>query len=213
MKSDIFSRTLLGGFLALTLIQGAQANPATWLGLLNSNGAGREVKLSEKDVAFATTSSPRYGEIVSVGYRQTDGTLLLGNLIVDGKVASPLAGYAEMLKKAGFAEAEESLRRELFIELLKQTNESLGTWVYEGERGREDNLPSPPASYRQSDGQQRFVIWLCEEPGQREGPEWRRVLYLVDAQATSIQARTLGTFHPAAEGLKGFPPIPSRSSE
>ena len=213
MKIDFLTRSVLSCCLVLTLTHGAFADPTTWLSLLNSDGAGREIKLTEKDVVFAPTASPRFGDLVSVGYRQTDGTLLLGNIIVDGKVWSPLTGYVPLLEKAGFAEADDKHRQELFVELLRQTNEPLGTWVYEGKRGREESLPAPPAGYRQSDGQQRFVVWFCEEPGQREGPEWRRVLYLIDAQVKSIQVRTLGTFHPDAEGLRGYPPIPSRSSE
>ncbi len=199
--------------LTVGLAHGAAAQPASWLNLLNSDGSGRSVKLTEKDVVFAPSAETRFGDVVAVGYRQTDGTLTLGSLIWQGKVWSPMAGYAAILRQANFSEANDEERRELFLSLLRTTNEPLGIWIYRGRASREEDRPQPPAAFRQVDGQHRFVVWCCKEPGQREGPEWRRVLYLLDTSAPSVQARTLSSFHPVAEGLKGFPPIPSGSSE
>lgn len=213
MKNARIRHTLACLTLAFGLIQGVVAQPASWLNLLNSDGKGRSVKLTEKDVVFAPCAETRFGEMVAVGYRQTDGTLTLGSLIWQGKVWSPMAGYAAILRQASFAEAKDEERKELFLSLLRATNEPLGIWTYRGQASREEDRPQPPATFRQVDGQHRFVVWYCEEPGLREGPEWRRVLYLVDASVPSVQARTLSSFHPVAEGLRGFPPIPSGSSE
>lgn len=212
MKTARFRNLGGAAVVALALSVGALAQPASWLNLLNAEN-GRTVKLSEKDVVFAPGPDSAVGAPVAVGYRQSDGTLTLGSLIWSGKVWSPLGGYAEILQQRGFAEADDETRTSVFLDLLRTTNEPLGTWVYTGPAGKSEDRPGPPVGYRQTDGLHRFVVWYCEEPGTREGPEWRRVLYIVDANKPSVQARTLASFHPVPEGLKNFPAIPSAASE
>lgn len=197
--------------LLLAVAVGAEGRQS-WLSLLNAE-PGREQKLTEADVVFRVSTSPDFPGLVAVGFPQSDGTLVLGSLIWKGKVWTPLAGYADILSEKGFASATDDERAALFLSLLRQTNAPLGIHPYNGAKSREENLPQPLAGFRQVDGQHRFVVWYCEEPGNREGPEWREVLYLVNPGAPSIRVRTLNTYHPQAENLRGFPAIPSEPSE
>ena len=184
----------------------------SWLSLLNA-APGREQPLTATDVVFRPSSSSEFPGLVAAGFPQSDGTLVLGSLIWEGKVWTPLAGYANILRGKGFVEANDEQRAALFLALLRQTNVPLGIHPYNGAKSREEGLPQPLAGFRQADLQHRFVVWYCEEPGNREGPEWREVIYLVNADATAVRARTVGTYHPLVENLRGFPPIPSEPSE
>jgi hypothetical protein len=198
-------------FLSLVLAAPAQS-PEAWLALLNAQ-PGREQKLTQSDVVFRPAVAEGFTDLVSAGFRQSDGTFALGCLIWQGKVWSPLSGYAQILQQKGFAEATDEERAQLFLSLLEQSNALLGIFPYSGGPSREENRPQPISGYRQVDGQHRFVVWFGEEPGTREGPEWRQVLYLISMVEPSVQARTLSTFHPVAEGLRGFPAIRPEPSE
>lgn len=213
MKKSLVWPVVVSLTLSLSWSSPANAKPSEWLKLLNAERTGSSVKLSDKDVYFAPQEQAPFGPLVAVGYRQTDGTLTLGSLLWREKVWSTLAGYGAILADAGFGQASDEQRGELFLALLRTTQQPLGIWLYEEESARDPDRPHPPSSLRQSDGLHRFVVWYCQEPGMREGPEWRRVLYLVDASNASVQARTLASFRPEAERLRGFPAIPSRSSE
>lgn len=204
---------LLAFILVLCLSVSALAEGAqSWLSLLNAE-PGREQKLSEADVVFRPATSAEFSGLVSVGFPQSDGTFVLGSLIWEGKVWTPLAGYAHILSQKGFAQASDEQRAALFLALLRQVNAPLGIHPYNGAKSREQGQPQPLEGYRQVDGQHRFVVWYGEEPGNREGPEWREVLYLVNMETPAVRARTLNTYHPLAESLRGFPAIPSEPSE
>lgn len=201
--------------LALCLSTSAfsqSGDSSTWLRLLNAE-SGRSQKLVAEQVLFGPATSDQFPGLVSVGYRQSDGTFTLGSLIWEGKVWSPMAGYAHILNRLGYAEADDAARNEMFLSLLKQSNEPLGIHPYTGTASREEDRPRPPSSSRQIDGQQRVELWFWKEPGDREGVEWRRVLYLVNLAEGRVKVRTLGTFYPEAEKLRGFPSSPSGSSE
>ena len=207
------ARGILACAVALLLAVAAVADgPKSWLSLLNAE-PGREQPLTETEVVFRPSASAEFPGLVAAGFPQSDGTLVLGSLIWDGKVFSPLAGYGSILKEKGFLDASDQQRAALFLAMLRQTNATLGIHPYNGAKSREEGRPQPLSGFRQVDGQHRFVVWYCEEPGTREGPEWRQVIYLVNADATVVRARTLGTYHPEAENLPGFPPIPSEPSE
>jgi hypothetical protein len=207
------ARALGAPLLAGLLMVGAWGqSPRAWLDLLNAQ-PGREQPLTEADVLLRPSASQTFPGLVSVGFRQSDGRYNLGCIIWEGKVWTPLAGYAEILRRQGFAEADDATRQQMFLDLLGALNGPVGIHPYNGEKSRGEDRPQPVEGYRQVDGEHRFVVWLCAEPGQRDGPEWRQVLYLVDPAVPSVTARTLNSFHPVAEGLSGFPPIPSESSE
>jgi hypothetical protein len=202
---------LLAFALALCLSLSALAQETqNWLNLLN---AGREQKLTEAEVIFRSAPGQQFAGLVSAGFRQSDGSINLGCLIWEGKVWTPLAGYAQILQQQNFAEATDQVRADLFLALLQQSHQPLGIYPYNGPKSREENRPQPIAGQRQMDGQHRFVVWFCEEPGNREGPEWRQVLYVISMPEKVVRARTLNTFHPAPEGLRDFPAIPTESSE
>lgn len=197
--------------LLLTLSVQAES-PSTWLDLLNAQ-PGRAQPLTQNGVRFSASDATPFEGLVAAGFRQSDGSYTLGSLIWQGKVWSPLAGMAQVLSEKGFAEADDSSRLELFLALLQSCNGGLGIHVYNGKLSREENRPQPLSGSRQADGQHRFVVWFCEEPGTREGPEWRQVIYLINPEVPAIKARTVATYHPAPEGLRDFPPIPSAASE
>lgn len=192
--------------LFLSTVAMAQESRA-WLDLLNAE-AGRKHKLSEKEVVFRPSTDERYAGLVAAGFRQSDGSLSLGSVIWDGKVWSPLAAYAQILRSTGFAEADDQTRSELFVTMLQQSNAGLGIHPYVGEKSREENRPQPVTGQRQADGKHRFVVWFYADPGNREGPEWRQVLYVISMEEPAVFAKTLQTFHPVAEGLRGFPSQP-----
>jgi hypothetical protein len=199
---------LFAGLLALSLSLTALAESTSgWLHLLNAE-PGRQQPLTAQDVVFRPAQGDGFEQLVAAGFRQSDGSLSLGSLIWKGKVYNPLQGYAQILSEMGFAEASDPGRLELFLKVLKHSNDALGIHPYSETGSREDNRPKPPVGSRQADGQHRFVIWFWVEPGNREGPEWRQVLYLVSADGASVRARTLQTYHPDAEGLRGFPTTP-----
>lgn len=203
---------LAGAYLCVAPPALAQS-PASWLSLLNAE-PGRAQKLTAEQVVFRPSVSPSYPGLVSVGFPQSDGTLTLGSLIWQGKVYSPLAGYAGILQQQGFAEASDEERASMFLDVLTQCNASLGLHPYQGAKSRQRDRPQPIFGQRQpSGGQHSFVVWMCEEPGNREGPEWREMLYQVSPDAAKVRARTLNVYHPAAERLRDFPPMPSESSE
>lgn len=204
-------RLICGIALVLSLSAHAQ-NPQGWLNLLNAE-PGRAQKLTSSEVEFRTASSELFSGLVVAGFKQSDGTLILGSLIWEGRVLSPLAGYAQILKQKGFSEASDEQRVSQFLDLLRSCNAPLGIYPYNGAKSREENRPQPVVGFRQADGQHRFEVWFCEEPGLREGPEWRRVVYLVNPDVPAVRARTLDTFHPLAEGLRDFPPISSAVSD
>lgn len=204
-------KRLIPLLLLLTLSANAESSEK-WLELLNS-GRDKKYSLKPADVSFQPSETEGFEGLVAVGFRQSDGTFNLGSLIWEGKVWTPLAGWAHILQQKGFADADDETRSALFVELMRQSHEKLGIHPYNGRASYEENRPRPVTGSRQADGQHRFVVWFCEEPGNREGPEWRQVVYVVNMQTPLIRVRTLATYHPVPEGLRDFPPIPTESSE
>jgi hypothetical protein len=199
--------------LCLSLPLTAQAGgSAEWLRLLNAE-SGRTQPLVESQVRFAPVTSEMFPGLVAVGYRQSDETYTLGSLIWEGKAWSPMQGYARILDSLGFREADDARRQELFSSLLQNSNAPLGVHLYDGKASREADRPAPMSSQRQIDGQQRVTAWFWKEPGAREGVEWRQVFYQIDPAAGRVKVKTLGTYYPDSEGLRGFPSTSSGSSE
>jgi hypothetical protein len=199
---------LLSCLLALSLSTTALAQDTqSWLSLLNAE-PGREQKLTEKDVLFKPASDPRFSGVVAVGFRQSDGSYSLGSVIWQGKLWRPLVAFANILRSQGFVEADDSARQELFLSLLEQIHGSLGIHPYTGEKSRQENRPQPITGQRQVDGKHRFLVWFWVEPGHREGAEWRQVRYVVSMEEPAVTVKTLQTFHPVAERLRGFPSTP-----
>ncbi len=199
--------------LCLSFPLAAQAQgPSDWLRLINSE-EGRTEKLGENQVLFAPSQSEAFPGLVAVGYRQSDETYTLGSLIWEGKVWTPMAGYARILKSLGYQDADDAGRDSLFLGLLRECNAPLGVHLYAGPAAKEADRPAPPSGQRQLDGQQRATVWFWKEPGAREGVEWRQVFYQIDLREDRVKVKTLGTYYPETEGLRGFPSSPSKSSE
>lgn len=192
---------------SLCLAQATRAKQGSdhWLKLLNDQ-PGRQERLTAEQVRFFVSSKDGCQDIGIAGFPQTDGTIVLGDLILKDKVYTPLDGIATILQERGFQEASDDARTAIFINVFQQINQPLGIHVYSGEPSSEEDRPQPVRYQRQASDFFRLAIWVCQEPGLREGPEWRQILYIVAPGAASLSARTLQVFHPKAERLRGFPP-------
>lgn len=178
-----------------------------WLQQLNAQ-PGRESPLTAQQVIFYASNSDDLGQVVAAGFPQTDATVVLGAVLWRGKLYTPLAGAGSMLGFLGFRQADDATRLQLFLKVLNLIDRPLGIHPYTGPASAEPERPQPITGSRQANGTHRFTVWFYQEPGQREGGEWRQVLYLIDPLTPAITARTLVTFHPVAEGLQGFPKAP-----
>lgn len=199
---------LLSGLLA-----GAQ--PTTdWIQRWNRE-EGREIELKTEDVLFKASTLEQFNGLQAVGFLQSDGTFPLGRLIWKGTAYSPLKGLGQVLTEHGFSQLSEADRSELFLSLLQQSYGLLGTRVYTGARMHQDlgARPEPLRSNQGADGSHRFQVWFYEFPSTAEEGEWREVLYYVSADGATVKARTLGTYHPQGENLRGFPSLSSESFE
>lgn len=178
--------------------------PEGWLRRWN-NEPGREIKLTSENVVFKESKSELFPGLTAVGFRQSDGRFSLGRVIWNSTAMSPLQGMGAALVKAGFAEADDQAREEIFLTLISELQGSLGTIPYQGEPSRQKDRPVPIYGERSSDGSHRFVVWYSLLPPDRESREWRKVLYFISGDGATVKARTLATYHPKAERLRGFP--------
>lgn len=194
--------------LMLSLFQsGWSENHNDWLRRLNAE-SGREVKLSKDDVMFQDADKELFPGLIAIGFRRSDGRYTLGRVIWKGKALSPLAGVGAVLKDGDFASLDDEARRDLFLTLLTQIQGKLGVIPYEGEPSQTKGRPVPIVGERGTDGGHRFLVWYSLFPSNREVREWRHVLYFVSPDGSTVKARTLATYHPKAERLKGFPETP-----
>lgn len=202
----LFKALLLGLSLASLCVSPLSADPAEeWVRKWNTE-EGREVKLKAEDLLLKTTSEGPMSGLVACGFKQTDGTFLLGRLVWREKSFSPLQGFGEILSELGFSEMTDAQRVETFLSLLQNTYGKLGTKAYTGPQGKV-NRPKPITQLRGPDDSHRFQVWFYVQPVSAEGGEWREVLYFVSRDGQQVKARTLATYYPEGERLTDFPPI------
>lgn len=182
-------------------------SPEGWLRRWNSE-KGRAIKLTKENTLFKQADADLFVGLTSVGFRQSDGRYTLGRVIWAGKDWSPLAGMGAILKDSKFDTLDDAQRLDLFLTLVSQIQGSLGITPYEGEPSRQKHRPMPIYGERGADGSHRFVVWYSLFPSNRETSEWRKILYFVSPDGSSVKARTLSTYHPEAERLRGFPKRP-----
>lgn len=194
----------------LTLVMTASTwaeTPEGWLRRWNSE-PGREGKLTMENVVFKASEDGIFSGLTAVGFRQSDGRLTLGRVIWKSQALSPLEGMGAALRDSGFPDADDATREQIFFDLTNALQGSLGIVPYQGEPARQKDRPVPLFGERGTDGSHRFVVWYSLLPPNRESREWRKVLYFVSADGSAVRARTLATYHPKGEGLRGFPEIP-----
>lgn len=194
-------------FLVLSLNLGACADETSkWVNRWNAE-PGRQTKLKADQVILKAADSEALSGLWAAGFRQTDGEYVLGRLVWKDKSWSPLRGFAQVLSDSDFPNLDDGAREALFLSLLKNTYGKLGTLPYTGKASRHRNRPKPIVGVRGLDGSHRFQVWFYDSPVKKEGGEWREVLYFVSADAKTLKARTLGSYHPIAERLRDFPTI------
>lgn len=194
----------VGLFLLLSLGPVQADQGALWLARWNAE-KGREVTLKSEDVLFQPADSELFPSLLSAGFRQSDGSYLLGKVIWRNQDYTPLPGLAKVLADVGFVQMSDLERERAFLALLQQTYGKLGVRPYTGEDLRTVDRPAPIRALRGPDGSHRFQVWYYEFPVATADGEWREVLYLVSRDASQLIARTLGSHRPELERLKGFP--------
>ena len=197
---------LLSLSLASLSLLPLNAEPAEeWVRKWNKE-EGRDSKLRAEDLLLKRTSEGQLSGLIACGFKQTDGTFLLGRLVWKDTTYSPLQGFAEILQDFEFSEMTDQERTDVFLSVLQSTLGKLGTKPYTGPAGRE-NRPRPITQVRGPDDSHRFQVWFYVQPVSAEGGEWREVLYYVSRDGTQVKARTLATYHPEGERLPDFPPV------
>lgn len=176
---------------------------------------GREVKLKVEDVLVKSAEGDAFGGLQVAGFVQSDGTFPMGKVMWRGESFSPLSGFGRVLAETGFAEMDDQSRETHFLRLLQQTYGLLGTKVYTGTamRQTEGARPEPIRASRGADGSHRFQVWFYELPVKSEEGEWREVLYHVSPDGKTVRARTIHSYFPISERLKGFPETSAESFE
>jgi hypothetical protein len=203
---------LAGALLALTLTAVNADQKAEWLRIWNST-TGREIQLKAEDVLLKECEKEPLAGLVAAGIRQSDGSFTLAQVVWKSEASTPLLGFGRVLSDLNFQDLDDQTRRATFLLLLQETYGAVGTKPYTGPPSREQDRPSPMRGLRGPDDSHRFQVWYYDVPIQTEGGEWREVLYSVSPDGTSIRSRTLGTYFPLAERLRGFPAISSELFE
>ena len=194
---------ILALVLAVTPLALAKS-PSQWIKIWNRD-RGRSVPLDIESLLFKDSTSEMLPGMSSVGFLQSDGTYVFGKLIWKERSYSPLSGFAKILRDQKFSELSDEKKQGLFLELLQQSYGQLGTEPYIGSPSKKEDRPQPMFGVASKNGSHRFQVWLMHEAGEREGTEWRRVIFFISPGAKSVKTRTLKTYHPTAENLKGFP--------
>lgn len=197
--------TLLIVIFTLLLAPLSADTPDEWLRRWNRE-PGRSTPLTSATVLFENSDSRLFPGLVAVGFRQSDGTFPLGRLIWNGKAYTPLAGFEEVLRDVGFAGQDDAERERTFLTLLQQTYGKLGVKPYTAKAIRQADRPRPLIATRGPANIHRFRVWFYNFPAETLAGEWREVFYVVAADG-GVRARTLNSFRPESEGLKGFPEI------
>lgn len=201
-----FNAIFLGISLATFSTLPLSADPAErWVQVWNKE-EGREIKLRAEDLLLKSTSEGQLSGLIACGFKQTDGTYLLGRLVWKETSFSPLQGFGEILNEFGFSEMTDDERVEAFLSLLQNSYGKLGTRPYTGPPGRESR-PQPITQVRGPDDSHRFQVWFYVQPVSAEGGEWREVLYFVSRDGRQVKARTLASYNPEGERLPDFPAI------
>ena len=205
---------LLAFWLCVGLHAASAQDVSEWVRRWNRED-GRETKLKAEDVVVKSAQGEGLEQLQVAGFRQSDGTFPLGKVMWNGQSFSPLSGFGQVLDALGFAAMDDQAREKCFLALLQQSYGLLGTKVYTGEAMRqlEGDRPQPIRQIRGADGSHRFQVWFYEFPVMTEEGEWREVLYFISPDAKTVRARTLGSYFPVGERLRGFPDISEESFE
>jgi len=207
-------RTLILSFLclAVSLLPACADQKSDWLKRWNSERE-QAFQLKAEDVVFKESTDPRLKGLAAVGIRQSDGGFSLSQIIWRGSIETPLRGFGQVLSDLDFSTLDDQERRSLFLSLLQQTYGAIGHKPFTGPPSRSSERPVPILELRGPDGSHRFQVWFCELPINTEDAEWREVMYSVSADGSSVKARTLGSYRPIGERLRGFPTISSELFE
>ena len=205
-----YTRIILVALLLLTPLPSLADVGSTWLRRWNSE-PDRKQKLKESHVLFKASKDASLQDLLAVGFKQTDGSFLLGRVIWREKAYYPLAGFAQVLSDKNFTTQSDQEREATFLTLLQQTYGLLGTKVFTGSPLSRYDRPQRIVGNRGPDDSHRFQVWFYKFPLQTESGEWREVLYSVSADGKKVRSKTLGSYRPTAEKLRSFP-RPSRES-
>ena len=201
----LIPKTLLLLSLLPTLSSTALADQKSdWLRRWN-NEAGNAVQYKAEDVILKESRAERMPSLFAAGFRQSDSGFTLGRVIWKQQSYTPLSGFAAVLQDFDFANLSDGERRELFLELLQQTYGAVGIKPYTGSASKRKDRPWPIVDLRGPDDSHRFQVWYFDMPIDKEEGEWREVVYVVSPDGSKVKARTLGSYYPGSEKLRGFP--------
>lgn len=208
LKTLAVAMTLLVTFSAVVQAK----SPSDWVKIWNQD-PGRRTPLDTNTLLFKNSTSSLFPDMTSVGFVQSDGTYIFGKLIWNERAYSPLSGFSKILTDKGFATLGDEERQSVFLELLQQTFGQLGTKPYVGVASKSDDRPQPIVGVRATDGSHRFQVWFVHQAGEREGIEWRKVIFTIAPSGDRVRSTTLQTYHPTIENLKDFPTGSGAASE
>ena len=204
---NIVKLIVLSGLLVtMTSLPCLADSTQAWVQRWNSE-AGRGLKLKLEDVILKESQAPELSGLAVAGFRNTDGSYVLGRVIWANQSWSPLQGFGKVLNSKKFSTLDDAARNMLFETLLQQSYGLLGTKVFTMEGPSKKDRPKAPLGVRGVNDSHRYKVWYYKFPVNAEEGEWREVLYTVSPDGSIVRATNLGAYHPISERLDGFPSL------
>ena len=158
---------------------------------------GRPVQEQVPAGRLHVAHSKSFPEATLVGFFTGSRSVILGDVIIDGKVYTANSAATLLLQKAGWEKASPPEKQALALAWLDECVLAFGETLLRTAPAKYGDLAriKPVALKSLGDGSVRVIGWVQEDPGLNTGTFYRQIHYIFGPQAQVVRSRIVDRFY------------------